>query len=396
MINQFKTEKSGLEFDFDVEFDKNQKIHCIIGKNGIGKTQLLENMAKALIFRHSIFSNKYQGLEFSGFFTNKIIGDKLKKFDLSLPIALSLNTIKIKDKYKNPWGHTTFEKLKNYSNKDFICDKPIIFIGAKNRGFSKNIDPDNIKILANKENRFVESITRTMAYINAEGLEHEEIANWFVSRLIINPNFVIAKQNKSHEVITVLKLIEKLEPSYKLVIPNENGANSIAMLYHEGQLLLNAIPLDKLSTGFISIIKIFQEIVAGYGGWSNLDDLSQVDGIVFIDEIEPHLHLSWQTKIISILREAFPKTTFYITTHSPLVLAGLKEGEAYELYKNEEENLVKTKRIEKIENYFLNDIVSEFFAVDLNKQRIENVDKEKQKKGKKALLNLLQSMQEDK
>ncbi len=57
---------------------------------------------------------------------------------------------------------------------------------------------------------------------------------------------------------------------------------------------------------------------------------------------------------------------------------------------------MKTKKIEKIENYFLNDIVSEFFGVDLNKQRIDNVDKEKQKKGKKALLNLIQAIQEDK
>ncbi len=398
MIHQFKTTQSNLGFDFDVEFDKNQKIYCIIGKNGIGKTQLLENMAKALLFQHSMFSRKDNFLVFGGFFSNKTIEEKLKKFDLSLPIEIMLNQIKIKDKYQHPWGHTTFSKLKNYSNGNFICDKPILFIGAKNRGFSKNIDPDNIKILGNKENRFVESITRTMAYINGEGLEQEEVANWFVSRLIINPKFVIAEQNKSNEVITVLKLIEKLEPSYKLVIPNENGGNSIDMLYHEGELLINNIPLDKLSTGFISIIKIFQEIVAGYGGWVNEDDLSQVDGIVFIDEIEPHLHLSWQTKIISILREFFPQTTFYISTHSPLVLAGLKEGEAYELYKDEEANIVKTKKIEKIENYFLNDIVSEFFGVDLNKEKIAllNNDKEAEKRAKigKDFLSFLESVED--
>jgi len=194
---------------------------------------------------------------------------------------INVNGINIKDKNKEKWGYTTFEHI-SLNNGKFICDKPIIFIGAKNRGFTNNIDPDNIKILGNKEARFVESIKRTMSYINGIGLEHEEIANWFVSRLIVNPNFVIADQNKSNEVVTVLKLIEKLEPSYKLVVSNEDGSNSLSMLYHEGQLLINDIPLDKLSTGFVSIIKIFQEIVAGYGGWSNENDLSQVDGIVFI------------------------------------------------------------------------------------------------------------------
>jgi len=141
--------------------------------------------------------------------------------------------------------------------------------------------------------------------------------------------------------------------------------------------LIGGIPLDKLSTGFISVIKIFQEIVVGYGGWSRFDDLSQVDGIVFIDEIEPHFHISWQTKIIGILKEAFPNTTFYITTHSPLVLAGLKDGEAYELY--QDENLIKTKRVTNIENYFLSDIVREFFGVDINHEKLKSLDNHKEK-----------------
>ena len=38
-----------------------------------------------------------------------------------------------------------------------------------------------------------------MSYINSDGLEHEEVANWFVSRLIVNPNFVLKGQNKINE-----------------------------------------------------------------------------------------------------------------------------------------------------------------------------------------------------
>ncbi len=390
MIHRFKTAESGIGFDFDVAFEPNQKINCIIGKNGIGKTQLLENMAKSLIFKHSIFSNQNKELKFAALFLQKIINEKLKDFELKLPLRLEINGIVIKDEVNQPWGYTTFENLPLYVNHNFICDTPVIFIGAKNRGFTKNIDPDNIKILGNAQNRFVESFTRTMSYINGIGLEHEEIANWFVSRLIINPNFVVADQNKSNEVTTVLKLIEQLEPSLTLVTRNTSGGNSLAMLYHEGQLFINDIPLDKLSTGFVSIVKIFQEIVAGYGGWSNLEDLSQVEGIVFIDEIEPHLHISWQTKIIKILRESFPNTTFYISTHSPLVLAGLKDGEAYELVK--EGNFVKTKAIKNVDNYALNDIVNEFFGVDLNREKVDHPNKEKQKKARELLLNLTKSL----
>jgi predicted ATP-dependent endonuclease of OLD family len=393
MIYKFKTEEAGIGFDFDVEFEQNQKVNCIIGKNGIGKTQLLENMIKSLIYRHSMFLNSGEH-NYKNLFMQKNILEKTKELELKLPLAIELNGVEIKNKERQNWGYTTFENIAGNRDDSFVFDKPIVFIGAKNRGFTKNINPNNIKILGSSQDRFVESITRTMSYINGDGLEHEEIANWFVSRLIVNPNFVIANQNKTNEVIAVLKLIEKLEPSLKLVIPNENGGNSLSMLYHDGQLLLNNIPLNKLSTGFVSIVKIFQEIIAGYGGWSNLNDLSRVDGVVFIDEIEAHLHISWQTKIINILKDFFQNTTFYITTHSPLVLAGLKDGEAYELYK--EDNFVKTKAITNVDNYALNDIVNEFFGVDLNREKIDNPSLDKQNKARALLLNLTKSLDGDK
>ncbi len=392
MINKFKTQQAGIGFDFDVEFEPNQKLNCIIGKNGIGKTQLLENMAKSLIFSHSMFFNSGE-YQYKDLFMQKNIFDKTKELELRLPLEVELNGIQIKNKVRQNWGYTTFEHIAGNRDDSFVCDKPIVFIGAKNRGFTKNINPDNIKILGSSQDRFVESIKRTMSYINGEGLEHEEIVNWFVSRLIVNPNFVIAEQNKTNEVVSVLKMIDRLEPTLQLVVQNKNGRNSLSMLYHDGQLLLNDIPLNKLSTGFVSIVKIFQEIIAGYGGWSDLDDLSLVDGIVFIDEIEAHLHISWQTKIINILKEFFPNTCFYITTHSPLVLAGLKDGEAYELYK--EENFVKTKAIQNVDNYALNDIVNEFFGVDLNREKVDNPNKEKQKKARELLLKLTKSLNGD-
>jgi predicted ATP-binding protein involved in virulence len=45
-------------------------------------------------------------------------------------------------------------------------------------------------------------------------------------------------------------------------------------------------------------------------------------GIVLIDEIEQHLHPSWQRYIISRLHQQFPKLQFIATTHSPLCTAG--------------------------------------------------------------------------
>lgn len=43
-------------------------------------------------------------------------------------------------------------------------------------------------------------------------------------------------------------------------------------------------------------------------------------GIVLIDEIELHMHPSWQRKVVPVLKQTFPNVQFIITTHSPQVL----------------------------------------------------------------------------
>ena len=45
-------------------------------------------------------------------------------------------------------------------------------------------------------------------------------------------------------------------------------------------------------------------------------------GIVFVDEIEQHLHPNWQRTIMRLLTESFQKVQFIVTTHSPLVASG--------------------------------------------------------------------------
>ena len=47
------------------------------------------------------------------------------------------------------------------------------------------------------------------------------------------------------------------------------------------------------------------------------------DGIVVIDEIELHLHPTWQTQVVGMLLKIFPKAQFFISTHSPHVVQSL-------------------------------------------------------------------------
>lgn len=55
------------------------------------------------------------------------------------------------------------------------------------------------------------------------------------------------------------------------------------------------------------------------------------DGIVLIDEVDMHLHPTWQRSIIERLTTTFPKCQFLLTTHSPLVISDCKDVLVYSL-----------------------------------------------------------------
>ncbi|WP_435342805.1 AAA family ATPase [Klebsiella quasipneumoniae] len=55
------------------------------------------------------------------------------------------------------------------------------------------------------------------------------------------------------------------------------------------------------------------------------------DGVVLIDEVDMHLHPTWQRSIIERLTSTFPNCQFILTTHSPLVISDYKNVLVYSL-----------------------------------------------------------------
>ena len=89
----------------------------------------------------------------------------------------------------------------------------------------------------------------------------------------------------------------------------------------------------------------------------------QTEGIVFIDEIEAHMHPKWQAVIIPLLKKSFPRTTFYVATHSPAIVATTEEGEAYELKRDGED--VTAQILGNPKDWYLEDVFSVGFDVRL-------------------------------
>lgn len=63
------------------------------------------------------------------------------------------------------------------------------------------------------------------------------------------------------------------------------------------------------------------------------------DGIVLIDEVDLHLHPSWQRKLCDRLTDTFPHCQFVLTTHSPLVISDYKNALVYTLMNGKLEEL---------------------------------------------------------
>ena len=84
--------------------------------------------------------------------------------------------------------------------------------------------------------------------------------------------------------------------------------------------------LSTLGDGYISTTTWILDLFSWWMLHLKLDHKSvlsnkSIKGIVLIDEIEQHLHPIWQTKIITLLKSAFPNIQFIATTHSPLVIS---------------------------------------------------------------------------
>ncbi|MBZ9748314.1 AAA family ATPase [Mesorhizobium sp. CO1-1-7] len=94
-----------------------------------------------------------------------------------------------------------------------------------------------------------------------------------------------------------------------------------------------AQPLDELSSGFKSIVAITADIMdVMYEVWNGM---TSAQAFILIDEIDAHLHPSWRLAVVEALRETFPLAQFLMTTHDPLPLRGLIEGEVVILDRGE-------------------------------------------------------------
>ena len=121
------------------------------------------------------------------------------------------------------------------------------------------------------------------------------------------------------------------------------------------------MPLRDLADGYKSSILWFTDLIGwivDYSGGTSNHDLSRTQGIVLVDELEQHLHPSWQSTIVASLRKTLPQIQFVTTTHSEIIARSVGGPEQMETvpddqlvlcYTDSDSRAVKAKRIGTIE-----------------------------------------------
>jgi predicted ATP-binding protein involved in virulence len=105
-----------------------------------------------------------------------------------------------------------------------------------------------------------------------------------------------------------------------------------------------AYKVSQLSDGYRSMLALVMDLarrMAQSGSEANTKSTEgsflKKSAIVLIDEVELHLHPSWQQTVLTTLMDIFPNTQFIVTTHSPQILTSippkhiriLNDGKAY-------------------------------------------------------------------
>lgn len=125
------------------------------------------------------------------------------------------------------------------------------------------------------------------------------------------------------QLMAVRKAIVSCVPEYR----NPRTKLSPLRFLMDSQADGDAYDIRLLSDGFKTVIAMVMDIASRMVE-ANPDlgvEALESPGIVLIDEIELHLHPSWQQRIIPDLQRTFPNVQFICTTHSPQVLSTVKQ-----------------------------------------------------------------------
>jgi Fe-S cluster assembly ATPase SufC len=294
-VRQLHVKHVGRFEDFSLSFG--DRLNIISGGNGVGKSTILQIIAASFSIGHQTRNVSRRALsETSGAW----------KLEVTLDGRSHSGEMQVDNKPPQ------FARVTTQLSR---VNQLLIFLQA-NRGFdyqelsSVNRDPG-------RENHEISSQT-------VEGLKPTDMKRWLVNRYLFKAVGDL-KPDQLTNLDLAISFFSLLDPSVRFQTVDPRSFDVVV------DTPAGAIPHELLSSGFRSslaiLIGLINEIeIRGFEG-----PASDFSGCILIDEIDLHLHPSWQRVIAQALTSAFPHAQFIVTTHSPHVIQNADAGEVIAL-----------------------------------------------------------------
>ncbi|UCR84297.1 AAA family ATPase [Pseudomonas chlororaphis] len=161
----------------------------------------------------------------------------------------------------------------------------------------------------------------------------KSIINLFDSTaLLSNPEkwLLGLKPDEFNTVVQALRGILSIEGAFDVMERDEQNQRCLIVTAAGDDQLLCRTPLSLASSGYRSVLAMACDIIQGLMDRRinpYFESLETAQAVVLIDEVEAHLHPRWKIQIMRALRQALPQVTFIASTHDPLCLRGMQDGE---------------------------------------------------------------------
>lgn len=359
-----------------INFD--DKLTCLIGENGQGKSSILRALSLSIVGLNTIeFSLKdllrIESITEDGQTSYCKLGKiKLNYFVDSKKYCNEITlTPKDEGRIVDAQAHGDFEiNSSDYNLKSLIVGFPqlrgrINHVEKPNKYSQPHIN-DLIPLIKNTDDSRLDSFISWIANLYGEARKSdspEETREFATIKYV----FEIISDLTGKEM--VFSTVQQFSPPIVIVTSYDSP---------------NGIPLNLISQGF--------KIVIGWIGYfierkieafplSSPENSTKEKSILIIDEIDSSIHPVWQTRLLSVLRERFPNTQIICTTHSPLMVAGLDRNQILEIKNIENQMTVNqcafdtwvTTYREILKNIFhTKEYIPEITIEDLKRQLEEN------------------------
>ncbi|PTP78285.1 AAA family ATPase [Vibrio splendidus] len=318
--------------DKEVDIDINGKTLILTGGNGCGKTQLLNYVNKKLNERVVERNNT----------TIKQLQQNIVSFEQSIeregPISRSYDSwVRHMEDAKKQLEELENPPINLYDLEDFVLKHKefrAVLLQFEAGRKSDILKPTSVAPIDSLKEKDLNTVSRPHQNKTTSSIFEE-----FLITSIANQAFSESKKinNNPEEAERIDKWFNKLESDLqnlfeddelKLVFRSDSFSFEIHQPYKE------PYTFQTLSSGFSSIMAVYADLIAKVSLRSI--DPDELTGVVMIDEIDAHLHVSLQKKILLFLTRAFPKVQFIVTTHSPFVVSSVDDAVIYDLSKLEQ------------------------------------------------------------